>query len=119
MNRLFSERRLLVGAALSAYVLLVFGAFTLWEVPGLGIGHFFYIPIALLALASGPRVGAAAGVGAAGLYAVGSALNDRLAPGEPFVPATIIRLVTYSAIGAIVGLSAKKNRGLLDRLRQH
>jgi diguanylate cyclase (GGDEF)-like protein len=118
MADLFAHRRLLVGGALAAYVLAVFAAFTVFEVPGLGIGHFFYIPIALLALASGPRVGLLAGIGAAGLYTLGSALNASGAPGEPLV-ATTIRVVTYSAIGTIVGWSARSNRILLERLREH
>jgi len=118
MAGLSAHRRLLVGGALAAYVLAVFAAFTVFEVPGLGIGHFFYIPIALLALASGPRVGFLAGLGAAGLYALGSTLNASVAPAEPLA-ATTIRVVTYGAIGAIVGWSARNNRVLLERLREH
>ena len=46
--------------AFALFVLVLFG-FMLFEDPGLGLGHFFHIPIALVALVTGPRVGAAAG----------------------------------------------------------
>jgi diguanylate cyclase (GGDEF)-like protein len=60
-----------------------------------------------------------AGVAATALFALGSQLNDSVAPGELFVPATLIRLVSFAAIGGIVGWSAKNNRDQLDRLRRH
>jgi hypothetical protein len=33
---------------------LIFSAFLVLEKPGLGLGHFYYIPIAMIALANGP-----------------------------------------------------------------
>src|SRR5438105_6635376 len=46
------QRRLLVVISIALYG-AVFTSFVLFEVPGLGLGHFFYIPVALLALATG------------------------------------------------------------------
>ena len=47
------RRGLLLLSALSGG--LVFVSFVLWERPGLGIGHFYYVCIMLAALATGPR----------------------------------------------------------------
>src|SRR6266536_2366321 len=47
-----THRRLLTITALIAFA-AVFAAFLAFEVPGLGTGHFFYVPIALLALSYG------------------------------------------------------------------
>src|SRR5438874_1042814 len=49
---------LLIAAALSAVAIFV--AFALYEEPGLGLGHFFYVSIILAALATGPAIGASA-----------------------------------------------------------
>ena len=54
MNRLF------LATAATIYV-VVFVSFLLLEHPGLGIGHFYYLAIALVALVLGPAWGAAAG----------------------------------------------------------
>ena len=54
MNRLF------LSMAATIYV-VVFVAFLVLERAGLGIGHFYYLAIALVALALGPAWGAAAG----------------------------------------------------------
>ena len=57
---------------------VVFASFVLFEVPGLGIGHFFYIPVALLALACGTQIGIAGGFLATGLYALAIVLTPKL-----------------------------------------
>ena len=82
-----THRRLLLTASVGTFV-WVFFAFLLWEQPGLGIGHFYYVAIALAALATGPRWGALAGTAATGLYATGVGgirLEDDVAvtDGEP------------------------------------
>ena len=64
-----THRRLVLAIAIACYA-CVFGCFVLFEVPGLGLGHFFYIPVALLALAGGMRLGFFGGVLAAALYAL-------------------------------------------------
>jgi len=43
---------------------VIFIAFLVAEKPGLGLGHFYYLPVAMIALASGPAWGAAAGAAA-------------------------------------------------------
>jgi diguanylate cyclase (GGDEF)-like protein len=73
--------------------------------------HFAYVAIAIAALAAGPRIGVVAGLGAAVLYGVAAAE----APG----PAAAVRLVSFGAVGAIVGWSARRNSALLERLREH
>ena len=41
------NRRMALAAALGLYV-AVFLSFIFVEVPGLGLGHFFYVPVALI-----------------------------------------------------------------------
>lgn len=66
----------------------MFALFWLFERPGLGIAHGYYIAIILASLASGPRRGALAGALVTGLYATGVYLN-------PHVPvATLPTLAT-------------------------
>lgn len=101
--------RLFVSTAAFIYA-AVFVAFLFLERPGLGIGHFYYLAIALLALALGPLWGAAAGVLAAGLYAAGVLLNHAVPSSEIFTISTPIRLVTYVAIGTLLGWFAAHYR---------
>ena len=103
MNRLF------VGAAAVIYV-VVFSAFLLFEQPGLGVAHFYYLSIALIALAFGPAWGAAAGLLATALYSAGVAINHALSTSELVTMATPIRLVNYLAIGALLGWFAAHYR---------
>jgi diguanylate cyclase (GGDEF)-like protein len=109
------HRRILVACALALYA-AIFGAFLLRERPGLGIAHFFYVAIAVLALASGPKMGVLGGVLATVLYALGVALNPSL-PTELPTESTLLRLVTYTAIGLLIGWYAQRNRALLSELR--
>jgi len=87
------------------------------EKPGLGLGHFYYFPVAMVALASGPAWGAAAGAAAAGCYALGVVINPNLPPQELLTASSSIRLVTYTTIGILIGWFAHSNRELVDRLR--
>jgi diguanylate cyclase (GGDEF)-like protein len=111
------QRRLLILTAISLYG-AVFMAFMLLEVTGLGLGHFFYIPVALLALAGGARSGLLGGGIAALLYALAIALTPRLPTHDALTLATAIRLVTYSSCGALVGWFASEHRRHLDQLRE-
>jgi hypothetical protein len=111
------HRRLLVVTAFVLYA-CVFAAFVLFEVPGLGLGHFFYIPVALLALACGTRVGLAGGIAATALYALAIVLTPRLPARDVLSAATAIRLVTYSSCGALVGWFANEHRHHLEQLRE-
>jgi GGDEF domain-containing protein len=88
----------------------IYGVFLLYETPGLGIGHFYYLPILLAALATGPWLGALAGVGATVLYATGVALNPAISTSEVISTSTAIRLVTFVAVGAVTGYFAREGR---------
>ena len=69
--------RLLVSASLAMYA-LIFASLVVLESPGLGLGHFFYLPIALIAIVGGPRNGLFAGLAATGLYTIAIVANDNL-----------------------------------------
>ena len=103
MNRIFLSMAAAIYAA-------VFVAFLLLEHAGLGIAHFYYLAIALVALALGPAWGAAAGGLATTLYAVGVLLNHAVPSSEIFTISTPIRLVNYVAIGALLGWFAAHYR---------
>ena len=109
------HRRLYACGAFLAF-LAVFVLFACFERPGLGFGHLYYLPIALLALATGPFVGAVGGVVAAGLYAAGLVLNPHVTSVDAWEP-TLIRLATFVAIGAIVGWFALSKRQLVAELQ--
>ena len=88
----------------------VFTSFLLFERPGLGIGHFYYLAIALVALALGPVWGAAAGALATTLYALGVFINQTVPTSEIYTLSTPIRLLNYVAIGALLGWFAAHYR---------
>ena len=111
-----SYRRALVVGGLLSYV-AVFFAFLLWEEPGLGIGHFYYLSIALLALASNGRIGALAGIAAAALYTLNVLLNPSVPSADILTLSTPIRLVTYTSVGVLLGWFAGHDRDLVERLR--
>jgi diguanylate cyclase (GGDEF)-like protein len=107
--------RLVLGFAFASFV-AVYAALVFVESPGLGLGHFFYIPIALVALVTGPRLGAIAGAGAAALYALAIVLNPALPSFDVITVSTPIRLLTFAASGALIGWYAQRNRELIERL---
>jgi diguanylate cyclase (GGDEF)-like protein len=96
---------------------VIFVAFLIAEKPGLGLGHFYYIPVAMIALACGPAWGAIAGAAATGVYALGVVINPHLPPQELLTASSSIRFVTYTSIGILIGWFAHNNRELVDRLR--
>ena len=110
------HRRALVAISVALYV-LVFSSFLVFEVPGLGLGHFFYIPVALLALACGTQIGLAGGVLATALYALAIVLTPRLPTRDVLTFATAIRFMTYCSCGVLVGWFANEHRRHLDQLR--
>jgi diguanylate cyclase (GGDEF)-like protein len=110
------HRRALFATAIVCYA-IVFGSFVLFEVPGLGLGHFFYIPVALLALAFGVRGGFLAGALAAGLYVAAIVLTPRMPTRDALTYATAIRFITFSTSGIVVGWFADKHRRQLEQLR--
>jgi diguanylate cyclase (GGDEF)-like protein len=111
------QQRLLAVLSIVLFA-LIFVTFVVFEVPGLGLGHFFYIPVALLALVGGARVGVLGGVAATALYVLALALTPRLPTGDVLTLGTAIRLVTYSSCGALVGWFAGEHRSHLVRLRE-
>ena len=108
---LISRARLNVAGAALVYA-GVFVLFLVFERPGLGIAHGFYIAIILVALAAGPWSGAAAGGLATGLYALGIWINPHVPSTTIPTAETSIRAVSYVAVGAVVGLYATRNRTL-------
>jgi len=112
------DRRLVLPLAgvLSAGVFL---AFVFIETPGLGFGHFFYIPICLVALVTDEFIGALAGAITAGLYAIAVVIDPRVPSALALTDATLIRLVTFTLVGGLIGFYASRNRKLVDRLREH
>jgi len=93
-------------------LLLVYGR------PGLGIGELFFVPIALVAVARGRRAGVVAGAAAAVLYAGALLVRSALTWSDIAGPRIAIHVVSYVAVGAIVGWFAGEARGLLaDSLR--
>lgn len=91
--------------------------FVFAERPGLGFGHLYYIAIALAALAGGVRTGAGAGLLAAGLYAAGVLINPLVQSASVLKEGTLLRAVTYVAMGALVGWFASRHRQLVAELR--
>jgi diguanylate cyclase (GGDEF)-like protein len=103
------------GAALIAGA--VFLLFVLYERPALGLGHFFYLAIALGAMAGGPKLGAAGGVGATCLYVAAVVLNPHMPSHEIFTAGTFTRLGTYVTIGVLIGWFAERNRDMVSELQ--
>ena len=101
--------RLFLATAATIYV-VVFVAFLLLEHPGLGLGHFYYLAIALVALALGPVWGAAAGLLATLLYMTGVLINHAMPSSEILTISTPIRFVNFLAIGALLGWFAAHYR---------
>jgi diguanylate cyclase (GGDEF)-like protein len=112
--QLTPRRALLATSAGSAAA--IYGAFLLYETPGLGIGHFYYVAVALVALAGGPRSGIAAGLLADALYAGGIVLNPSIPSADVLSVSTGMRLVTFTGIGALIGWFAAHNRDLVREL---
>jgi GGDEF domain-containing protein len=102
----------LVLASFAAY-LSVFGLLLSFGQPGLGIGQGFYLPISLVALATGAAWGAAAGVGALVLYEAGLLIPGHAAWNTVLAPPTGIRLASYAVAGITVGYFARRGRGML------
>jgi diguanylate cyclase (GGDEF)-like protein len=112
------NRRVFLAIAAATYA-GVFATVVFVETPGLGLGHFLYIPICLVALVSDEVRGALAGVLAAGLYLLAIELTPRVPTPTALTSATGIRLVTFALIGALIGFYASRNRQLVERLRDN
>jgi diguanylate cyclase (GGDEF)-like protein len=110
-----SRYLLLLSAGLCFVV--TYGAFLVYERPGLGLGHFYYVGIALAAMAVGPRLGIVAGLLATALYASGVVLNPHIQSDEVLRLGTLTRACTYVTIGGLIGWFAGRNRTMLAELR--
>jgi diguanylate cyclase (GGDEF)-like protein len=110
------HRALMLATSIGLYPAIL-GAFLIAERPGLGIGHFYYIPVAMIALASGPLWGIAAGLAATGFYTLGILVNPHIPVSDVLTAGSSIRCVTFTVIGGLVGWFAHSNRELTDRLR--
>ena len=111
------HRRLLLVSALALYG-LVFASFILFEMPGLGLGHFFYVPIVLVALALGLRAGVVAAAFATALYALAIVITPRVPTRDILTIATAIRFMTYTTVGAVIGWYADQHRCHIEQLRE-
>ncbi len=116
MPAALSGRQLLLAASGASYV-VVFLAFLLYERPGLGLGHFFYLSIATTAIATGPLIGALAGLGATVLYVSAVLLNPLIPSNEILTASTAIRFITFVSIGFVIGWFAGRNRVMVEELR--
>jgi diguanylate cyclase (GGDEF)-like protein len=110
------SRRLLISAALASAG-VVFLCFLVYERPGLGTGHFYYLSIALAAMAGGVALGAAAGALATCLYVAGVLINQHMPSHEILTTGTVTRCVTYVTVGALIGWFASRNRAMVTELR--
>ena len=111
-----TQRRLLFAIALLSFA-IVFASVVLFETPGLGLGHFFYIPVALLALAGGTWAGLFGGSLAAALYALAIVVTPRLPTRDALTYATVIRFLTFTTCGVLVGWFANEHRRHVGQLR--
>ena len=111
------NRRVLVLSSIALFG-VIFGCFVLFEVPGLGLGHFFYIPVVLLGLAAGWRAGLAGGTVASALYALAILITPRLPVRDVLTAATAIRFVTYSSVGVVIGWFANRHREHIEQLSE-
>ena len=116
MVELLSRRRLLVGISIVLYA-TVFDALLLSQRMDLGIGRFFYLAIAVLALATGPLAGALAGLLATALYSIAVIHSSQGALSVLWSSSNGYRCATYVLLGALVGAIAQSNRELLGKLR--
>jgi diguanylate cyclase (GGDEF)-like protein len=113
----YRHRELVVGSSLAAFA-IIFAALILFEVPGLGIPHFFYLPVAALAMTGGVRRGVCAGILASVLFTAGVALNPAVPTATQILSLTTpIRVVTYTSIGALIGWFAAHDRQLVTSLQ--
>ena len=93
-----------------------FAAFLIVHQPGLGMGHFFYVPICLVALVTDEFRGALAGLFAAALYVSAVIVTQMSAAADVLSWSSATRLVTYTSVGALLGWYSSRNRQLLGEL---
>jgi hypothetical protein len=102
----------LLAAAVAAYT-LAFAADAMFDKPGRGIGQLFYLAIILVALATGPLWGAAAGVLAALLFWSGLFVGGHGVWSHVASIGGGIRLGSFVVAGATVGYFAQRARRMM------
>ena len=112
------NRRLGLVLAAGGY-LAVTAAFVFLESGRLGLGHFFYLPIILVALSSDALGGILGGLLAAGCYSIAVVLDPAMPSRDALTTQTGLRAITFALVGGVVGLYASRNRDLVDKLRDH
>jgi diguanylate cyclase (GGDEF)-like protein len=80
------------------------------------MGNFFYVPICLVALTTDELWGALAGTFAAGLYFGAIHVTPHAPATSVVTSSSLIRLVTYTSVGGLVGWYAKRNRAMVGEL---
>jgi len=113
---LAAHPRFLLALSAVGYI-AVTASFMVFERPGLGVGHFFYIPVLLLAVATGPVIGALGGLLATALYITGIYVNPHI-PSTLEALQTLMRLSTFAIVGGLVGWFARDNRRLVRELER-
>lgn len=116
MHAAVPSRRAVALLSIAAYA-LVFTIFRFYERIGLGLGHFYYVAIALAALAGGTWFGVGGGALAAVLYMVGVAVNPHIPTSSLQTEGTLVRAATYVAMGGLVGWFAARHRQMVAELR--
>lgn len=102
----------LLAAALAAYA-AVFVVNLAYGRPGLGLGQIFYLPIVLVALASGPLAGAGAGLFAFLLYGLTLVFASQFDLDGTTEMQLSIRLAMFTIAGATVGYFSAWGRSML------
>ena len=102
----------LIAAGLAAYA-VVFAVNLAYGRPGLGLGQIFYLPIVLVALASGPLAGAGAGLLAFVLYVLSLAFTSQFDLDGTVETQLAIRLVMFTIAGATVGYFSARGRSMM------
>lgn len=118
MSAALHDRRTLFALAATGYAGVV-AALVVAATPALGLAHFFYVPICLVALASDEIRGALAGVLATALFALAVVVTPNVPSAEILTASTGIRLLTFCGVGGLVGWYASRNRSLVASLRSH
>ena len=102
----------LLAAAAAAFA-AIFAVTLIYGRPGLGLGQIFYLPIVLVALASGPVAGAGAGLLGFVLYLLAVVLSSQLDLDGTTETQLAIRVVTFAIAGATVGYFSARGRTML------
>jgi diguanylate cyclase (GGDEF)-like protein len=102
-------------ASIVCFVTVGAALFTL-EVPGLGIAHLIYLPVAFMALATSARAGAWAGAFATLGYLALGLMSPRFGDVKLLTVSTAVIAVTSIGFGALIGWIADSKRDVVTQL---